>query len=125
LAAAIAVAACLLAILFFGRPAGVPAEHSLVAQKPVPPRNEVAQSSTEESLDLSVDLVALTDLGDDATQQAHTLLASTIASHQWAYLDHDARIAVEALAGRLPLDLSLETLSSGTDGAFYADDPSE
>ena len=51
------------------------------------------------------ELGALTNLADIAVEEIDFLLGSTVATQQWAYLDHDARLVAQTLVDQLPLDL--------------------
>lgn len=44
---------------------------------------------------------------DETADQVTAFVESTIAEQQFAYLDHDARLAIEGIAAQLPFDLPL------------------
>lgn len=52
-----------------------------------------------------VDPEMITGPAGDAAEQVVMLVDSTLSTGQWAYLDHDARVAVELLVGQLPFDV--------------------
>jgi hypothetical protein len=52
-----------------------------------------------------VDLAAVTDLPKQMSAKLPALVDASIHSRRWAYLDHDARLTMEMLAQRMPLDL--------------------
>jgi hypothetical protein len=52
----------------------------------------------------------MTDAAGRAADELGSLVDSAVATQRWAYLDHDARQAMETLAARLPFDVSLALL---------------
>lgn len=65
-----------------------------------------APEPAESSPDTELDRVA--ELTGGATEKVDTWLDSTLASQRWAYLDHDAEAALDALASCLPFSLALD-----------------
>jgi hypothetical protein len=65
-----------------------------------------APEPAESSPDTELDRVA--ELTGGATEKVDTWLDSTLASQRWAYLDHDAQAALDALASCLPFSLALD-----------------
>ena len=53
-------------------------------------------------------LVDVAGMTDRTTQQVGTL-ASVLTTQQWAYLDHDARVAMDLLIDQLPFGLTEES----------------
>ncbi len=47
----------------------------------------------------------MTGLADRAAAEIDALVDSTMVQQQWAYLDHDARLAAEVLLDQLPFDV--------------------
>jgi len=68
-----------------------PGSGATIAKAPVP---------VETASDTDLDRVA--ELTGGATESVDAWLDSTLASQRWAYLDHDAQVALEAIADRLP-----------------------
>ena len=66
-----------------------------VARAPAQPAN-VSQ--------VSVDVISLTRLGSDTLTRANAVVDATTVSPQWAYLDHDARLALHMFADRFPFN---------------------
>ncbi len=76
----------------------------------VPPHPDVATAQTDEP---EMDLDELAGLANDAAKDLNVLVRSRLTEGQWAYLDHDARLAAEALLDQLPFDLALWDAASG------------
>ena len=53
-------------------------------------------------------MVDVAGMADGTTQQVGTL-ASVLTTEQWAYLDHDARVAMDLLIDQLPFGLTKES----------------
>lgn len=60
------------------------------------------QSVAGGAANADIDVVA--GLADHVSTRIDMLLSSTVTSQRWAYLDHDARLAVQFLADRFPSD---------------------
>ena len=75
----------------------IPGSSVTVVKAPVP---------AEPAPDTDLDRVA--ELTGGATEKVDTWLDSALASQRWAYLDHDAQAALDALASCLPFSLALD-----------------
>jgi hypothetical protein len=73
--------------------------------------NEPATESTERHREETHEFEQVAILADTATDRLSTLVQSTIAEQQFAYLDHDARAALEGLVAQLPFDVPPITLA--------------
>lgn len=68
------------------------------------PRDDFRQAST---LQETPDASALADaslLTEEWTAQLPAMVSEAVAAPQWAYLDHDAQLAMETFVDHLPLD---------------------
>lgn len=102
-AAAVAAACAAGLLLWLGRPARRPA---------LPSRPAVAQPQPLPSpLPEPVELPRVASMAPDVTKLP--ALVDLAASPRWAWLDHDARLTVETLAGQLPRDLATAWSSPG------------
>jgi hypothetical protein len=80
-------------------------------QQPAP-RPTVADSAPAAAMaDPLAGLEGVADAADRAAEQIGNLVDAAVATQQWAYLDHDARQTMEALAARLPFDVPPVLLS--------------
>jgi hypothetical protein len=52
------------------------------------------------------DLETLTGIPDRTAEHVGALVESTLANQQWAYLDHDARLAADMLLDQFPLEIA-------------------
>ncbi len=64
-----------------------------------------ANRPSESPADLLADFNALVDLTGGAPQRVEETVESTLFAGQWAYLDHDARLAASLLIDPLPLEV--------------------
>ena len=60
-----------------------------------------------------MDLDELAGLANDAAKDLDLLVRTRLTEGRWAYLDHDARLAAEALLDQLPFDLAAWDATSG------------
>jgi hypothetical protein len=57
------------------------------------------------AVDPLAELEGMSEVADRAVEQLSELIDSIVVVQQWAYLDHDTRLAVQGLAGYLPFDV--------------------
>ena len=76
-----------------------------VATPPDPAPQPPPEPAPQPTPDPLADLDALVDLTRQAPERVGATVESTLLAGQWAYLDHDARLAAEVLIGQLPLDM--------------------
>ena len=106
--ACVAAAACVVAVAAWiwntrgpSKDRSLPEDGAIAQHAPVEPPQPGANHSASE-----VDLSAVTGLSGRVSARIPVLVDSSLASHQWAYLDHDARLTMEMLADRIPLGLA-------------------
>ena len=78
----------------------------------IPPSSRLADQSAPDggrladAFDFQVDAHTVAGLAASVPSQIDALVDSAVAAQQWAYLDHDAQLALRMLADRLPFDLA-------------------
>jgi hypothetical protein len=112
-AVAVVAASCLLAAVALAWRASVPpaAERDEVAANVPAVAPEVPRPFPPEpapvvaAIDPLAELEGMSEVADRAVEQLSDFIDSIVVVQQWAYLDHDARLAVQGLAGYLPFDV--------------------
>ena len=72
----------------------------------VPPQVARAPAPPMDGPKIPVDVMSLTQLGNDTLARVSAVVDTTTVSPQWAYLDHDARLALHMFADRFPFNTS-------------------
>jgi hypothetical protein len=101
---------------YFGRDvpeAPVPRETAVVppeiSPSPEPPQPEPPQPELPPQPWEQPRLDPLDAVAGGTAETVGNLVDATLTKSQWAYLDHDARIAADLMLAQLPLDLGLLT----------------
>ena len=82
----------------------------------VPPQVARAPAPPTDGPKIPVDAMSLTQLGDDTLARVSAVVDTATVSPQWAYLDHDARLAMQMFADRFPFNTS-RSQGAGEDSA--------
>jgi hypothetical protein len=117
LAGVAAAAASLLAAAVLLGPSRRPVRPVVLAKAPGPAiRSSASPALSTEPAESESGFELVTDLTDRATEHLDSLVD---AADQWAYLDHDARLALESLSERLTISLVPISWSEPSDPAEF------
>ena len=100
LAAGLLVAAAVAWQLAKGPRAGPSPKDIAIHDPPLPERN----AHVPDAPDPMIRWLAAADVARGAVGLVDGLANQAIVAHQWAYLDHDAKVAFDLLVDRIPLD---------------------
>jgi hypothetical protein len=107
-AATLVVSVCLAAWRLFQPPgpAWRPIDTDIVINDvPDPAGDPDVNPAVDPDVGPVVDPEMITGPAGEAAEQVVMLVDATLTTGQWAYLDHDARVAVDMLVGQLPFDI--------------------
>lgn len=106
-AAAILIAA-LLVWQVVKQPGASAPQENVVHNRPLPSAGEGDPNAAA-----SVgELLAAMDLAHDAAAEFDAMADEVFAAHAWAYLDHDARLALDMIVDQIPLDALVDPAGS-------------